>query len=181
MAFGTEVDISTMWEKGFSIELQEGGKCIAVVDGTRGEGSWSLDGENFMFSMSGMELTGTFSDGVICLKDIMGTGVDLYFTRDGFMRPENTLSAPNDSAWEGDYYGWWTVVDAGGEYDDEDTYLYFAWDVCATIEDNGDGTGYIEIWDEDNDDVAWADVSFDGGVMTSVEGSFFNDGIESGE
>ena len=181
MAFGTEVDISTMWEKGFSIELQEGGKCIAVVDGTRGEGSWSLDGENFMFSMSGMELTGTFSDGVICLKDIMGTGADLYFTRDGFMRPENTLSAPNDSAWEGDYYGWWTVVDAGGEYDDEDTYLYFAWDVCATIEDNGDGTGYIEIWDEDNDDVAWADVSFDGGVMTSVEGSFFNDGIESGE
>ena len=181
MAFGTEVDISTMWEKGFSIELQEGGKCIAVVDGTRGEASWSLDGENFMFSMSGMELTGTFSDGVICLKDIMGTGVDLYFTRDGFMRPENTLSAPNDSAWEGDYYGWWTVVDAGGEYDDEDTYLYFAWDVCATIEDNGDGTGYIEIWDEDNDDVAWADVSFDGGVMTSVEGSFFNDGIESGE
>ena len=186
VAYGSEVEISEMWEKGFSIELQEGGKCIAVIDGQRSEATWLLDGENFTLTEGSMELTGTFSDGVICLSDIMGMGVDLYFSKDGSMRPENQDSVPNESAWEGDYYGWWTVVDAGGEYNDDDIYLYHAWDVCAFIEDNGDGTGYIEIWDEDNDDVAWADVRFEPGqtergVMTSVKGSFFNDPIEANE
>ena len=130
-------------------------------------------------------MTGTLSGGVLFLENIMDTGVDLYFTKDGSMIPAETTT-DSDSAWAGDYYGWWTVVDASGEYDDEDVYLSHAWDVCATIEDYGDGTGAIEIWDEDDDDVAWADVRFGSGLtergsMTSIRGKFYNADIKEGE
>ena len=185
VAYGLDIPISTMWENGFSIELQESGKCVVAVDSSTGEGTWKLEGDAFTISADGLDLTGTLSGGVLFLENIMDTGVDLYFTKDGSMIPAETTT-DSDSAWAGDYYGWWTVVDASGEYDDEDVYLSHAWDVCATIEDYGDGTGAIEIWDEDDDDVAWADVRFGSGLtergsMTSIRGKFYNADIKEGE
>jgi len=185
VAFGSEIPISAMWEKGFSIELQEEGKCVVSVDGITDSATWNLDGEAFSLSGDGLELIGTLSDGVLFFEDIMDTGVDLYFTKDGSMTPAETV-APVNSVWAGDYYGWWTVADGSGEYDDEDIYIAHAWDVCATIEDYGDGTGYVEIWDEDNDAVACADVIFESGLtergrMTSTSGKFYNADIRAGE
>ena len=185
VAYGMDVAISTMWEKGFSLELQEGGKCVSVVNGSSGEGTWKLEGEAFTLNQDGVDLTGTLSGGVLILENIMDTGVDLYFTKDGSMVPAETPAAA-ESAWAGDYYGWWTVVDGGGEYDNESLYISHAWDACAHIYDYGNGTGYIEIWDEDNDDVAWADVKFEAGLtdrgrITSVSGMFYNADIKAGE
>ena len=39
---GIEVDISDMYEKGFSIELKDKGKCAFNIDGQKGSGKWTL-------------------------------------------------------------------------------------------------------------------------------------------
>ena len=193
-AYGIEVAISTMWEKGFSIDLQEGGKCAISVNGTDASGTWSQDGETISVNVPGFNMDGTFHDGVLVFKDLYGMGVDLFFTRDGSLAPANKPEAtPETTAdyswWKGDWYGWWSVVDAGGQYNDEDIYLYYAWDVCAEISDYGNGIGYISLWDEDSDDAqmsASADVIFtsgltDKGSMVSENGVFINETFGYGE
>ena len=86
--------------------------------------------------------------------------------------------------WEGDWYGWWVVFKANGTYA-SDGYADLAWDACARIEVSG-STANIDIWDEDGDDIAWADLNFgpggsDRGSMTSAEGYFYNDQITKNE
>ena len=189
-AYGIEIAISTMWEKGFSIDLQEGGKCAISVNGTGASGTWSQDGETISVNVPGFNMDGTFHDGVLLFKDLYGMGVDLFFTRDGSLAPANKPEAtPETTAdyswWKGDWYGWWVVVDAGGSYLDEN-YVNQAWDACARIDVSDDGTGYIEIWAANGDDVAWADLSFgsggsDKGAATSTAGKFYNHEIAKGE
>ena len=49
-----------------------------------------------------------------------------------------------DSFWDGDWYGWWCIQDGTGEYE---KFNGIAWDLYAQIEDYGDGTGYLTMWD----------------------------------
>ena len=190
VAYGVEIEISTMWEKGFSIDLKDGGKCSISVNGTSASGTWTQDGETISVDVPGFNMDAKVQDGALFFADLYGMGVDLYFTKDGSMRPaeapaETAKPAAEDSWWAGDWYGWWVVTDAGGSYLDEG-YVDQAWDVCAQINVNTDATGDIVIWDEDGDDVAWADVSFgsggsDKGCMTSTQGKFYNYEIAKGE
>ena len=178
-ASGMSISIQSMWKNGFTVELKDKGKAELNVDGTKGSAKWTLDGENINIQGSGVDLSGTLKDGVLTLEDVMGTGVRLYFTKDGASLPEAEYGW-----WNGDWYGWWTVYDAGGVYL-EDGYANHAWDVCATIEVNGE-EGSIDIWDEDGDSVAWADLRFgpgasDKGCMTSTDGKFYNKQIEQSE
>ncbi|MBQ7473751.1 MAG: zinc ribbon domain-containing protein [Oscillospiraceae bacterium] len=184
VAYGMDIAVSTMWENGFSIELQKGGKCVLTVNGATDTATWKLDGEAFTLSGNGLDLSGTLSGGVLCLDDIMDTGVAVYFTRDGSLQAESE-SVPAESVWAGDYYGWWAADNLTGEFaGDGDTLP--SWDVCATIEDYGDGTGVIYVWDEDNDAILQADVAFaegltEKGTMMCVGGRFMDAGLNEGE
>ena len=185
VAYGLDIPISTMWENGFSIELQESGKCVVAVDSSTGEGTWKLEGDAFTISADGLDLTGTLSGGVLFLENIMDTGVDLYFTKDGSMIPAET-PAPADSVWAGDYYGWWAVLDPAGDFVVDDSDILPAWDVCASIIDYGDGTGYLNIWDEDNDVVVKAGVTFasgltEKGTMACRNGNFWDSELKEGD
>ena len=123
VAYGMEIEISTMWEKGFSIDLKDGGNCSISVNGTNASGTWSQNGETVTVNVPGFNMDGSYRDGVLLFEDLYGMGVDLYFTKDGSMLPGSKPAAPAlpaaDSWWEGDWYGWWVVVDAGGSYLDE--------------------------------------------------------------
>ena len=201
---GFEISIASMWEKGFTIELKSGGKAEVNVDGTKGSAKWTDENGVFTLSGGGLDCSGTLSDGVLVLEDVMGTGIRLTFTKEGAASPDPTPSSaifiPEPSAgvvesttepaaddytwWEGNWYGWWTSFKAGGKFLDQN-YPGCAWDACATIEVYGD-TGYIEIWDEDDDGVLWADVSFGPGstgkgCMTVTDGQFYNDSFYEGE
>ena len=188
---GINVAIDSMWENGFTIELKDKGKAAVNVDGTKRTIKWTLDGEDFTLKGSGLDCSGTLSNGVLTLENVMDTGITLTFTKDGASLPAASApaAAPAPASeyswWIGDWYGWWVVYDAGGSYQEEG-YANQAWDACATIESKGTDSGYIEIWDEDGDTVASADVSFEGGntdkgCMKSVSGMFYNDEIENGE
>lgn len=189
VAYGMDIEIPTMWAKGFSIDLKDDGKCSISVDGTPASGTWSLNGETVTLDVPGFNMDGTLTDGVLVFEDIYGMGIDLYFTQDGSMKPAEETASSSQTAsknwWDGDWYGWWSVVDGGGTFADEDIYIYHAWDVCAEIIDNGDGTGLVFLWDEDVDDGqlnASAEVIFssgttDKGRMVSKTGTFVNEEI----
>lgn len=82
--------------------------------------------------------------------------------------------------WNGDWYGWWTVINCQGKYEELEGSW---WDACAVIDIGSDYTGSIEIWDEDGsrDDILCdADISLspDGtgehGTMMSESGWFMD-------
>lgn len=177
---GIVIEIADKWEDGFSLELLEGGECNVVVNGIEGTGSWKLDGDKITVDADNiaMEMSGTVSDGVIKLENAGIEGMTLYFTKDSSMKPEEKPVAEGEkySWWNGSYYGWWTAYDGGGDFAN---YPGNAWDACAIISVNDDGTGSIIVWDEDNDNVMQADVSFtggstDNGCMVCEEGKFYN-------
>lgn len=99
--------------------------------------------------------------------------------------PKPDVDEPSDNEWltwwQGDWYGWWIMTDATGDYEIVNEQW---WDTCAVIETYDDLTGYIELWDVDgnrNDFLIGAvDLSFteDGegehGTMYSVSGQFMD-------
>ena len=58
--------------------------------------------------------------------------------------PEDPDIEQTDSYWEGQWYGWWCIQDGTGAYE---KFNDIAWDLYAQIEDYGDGTGYLTMWD----------------------------------
>ena len=182
-AYGIEIEISTMWEKGFSIDLQEDGKCSVSVNGNNASGSWSQDGEIVSVNVPGFNMDGTLRDGVLSFEDLYGMGVTLFFTKDGSMLPgakpeqaAETAETTADSWWVGDWYGWWTTAAGGGKFDGVSGR---AWEACAKITVSADGTGTIRVWDEENDTILSGSVSFGEGLtplgrMDAVKGSFLD-------
>lgn len=100
--------------------------------------------------------------------------------------PVDTTAAPaiaDYDWWEGDWYGWWIVTDATGEYAEvKDLY----WDAYARIELTGENTGRMIFWDEEysyqgplaNVEIEFEEGWGDKGAFASVKGDF--DGTKVG-
>ena len=80
-ADGTTVDATDFFQGGFSIELKNGGRAVATINGETGSMKWTLDGDQFSAKDSEGEVTGTLADGEITLVNIMGSGVDVHLVR----------------------------------------------------------------------------------------------------
>ena len=82
-----------------------------------------------------------------------------------------------DSFWNGQWYGWWCIRYSSGDYE---TFEDIAWDAYAVIDDYGDGTGYITLWDSETTKdlpLVRGYVNFDEyGVMTSDYCTFYDSG-----
>jgi len=79
-AYGVQVDIHDMYEKGFTIELKNGGKGSIEVDGTKASLKWTLTGDAIHIEGTGLAgrdlvLDGTVSRGVMTLENVMDSGV----------------------------------------------------------------------------------------------------------
>ena len=202
---GSRVEIEDMWANGFSIELLSKNKCRVIVDGETETCRYELesDGEIEIDLQGDEDLEGWLVDNRLTLEDVMDSGVNLVFYKEGTAAPAvkepaateapvstapETTAAPVESAyswWDGDWYGWWVVYDAGGEYAD----IVDSWaDVCATIRVDGD-TGLVDIWDdtcEEGTNLGYIDVTFkpgksDKGRMLSESGYFLIDDVNSGD
>lgn len=89
---------------------------------------------------------------------------------------------PNSLA-NSQWYGWWMIVDATGDYEDYDGEYY---DCCATFERTNEGYILMSIWDEtypDYEDECLGEVYFEeiDGMLVSAEGGFFYTGEAVGE
>ena len=193
-----------IFEEGFTIELFSNGKCQATISEETETCRYELDDDgNLDIMLYDGEMHGILTDNKIVFKDVFDSGMDLVFYKEGTAAPAvkepaateapvstapETTAAPVESAyswWNGDWYGWWVVYDAGGEYAD----IVDSWaDVCATIYVDGD-TGRVDIWDdtcEEGKNIAYVDVTFkpgksDKGRMLSESGYFLIDDVNSGD
>lgn len=92
-----KIDIADIWEEGFAIELKDKGRCVVMIDSVKGNAKWALENDIVSISGAGLECSGTLSDGVLVLNDVLDTGIKLSFTKDGVPleeKPAATVIAP---------------------------------------------------------------------------------------
>ncbi len=89
---GFEIDVTDVFDEGFTIELKNKGKGRVEMDGDGGNIKWTLDGNTFHAEGGGAEFDGTLGDGVMVLEDLEGSGVTLTLECD-----EITASAKKSS------------------------------------------------------------------------------------
>ena len=202
---GSRIEIEDMWPNGFTIELLSKNKCRVAVNGETETCRYKLEnnGEIEIDLRGDEDLEGRLVDNRLTLEDVMDSGVDLVFYKEGTVAPAVEVpavteapaidtpvatAAPIDSDyawWDGDWYGWWVIYEGGGDYADLESYCY---DACATISVFGD-TGLVDLWDEDcaeGMNIGYIDVAFepgttDKGRMVSVSGDFYDDEIAAGD
>ena len=92
---GFEVDVSDIYENGFTIELKAKGKGIAGIDNSESKIKWTLDGEDFHAEGGGIELDGTLKDGVMVLEDLLGTGMKMTLECKEAMKASSGSARPS--------------------------------------------------------------------------------------
>ncbi|MBR6114839.1 MAG: hypothetical protein IKQ10_06590 [Oscillospiraceae bacterium] len=78
---GISVAVESAFPGGFSAELKSGGKAVLTIDGTDYSVKWAVDGDAIEITAADTTLTGTVSDGVMVLRDVLGSGIDLTLER----------------------------------------------------------------------------------------------------
>ena len=136
---GMTISIRTMWKNDFTIELKKGGRAALNVDGKTGSAKWKLDGNRFTIKGSGIDCSGTLSDGTLILENVLDSGITLYFAKDGVP----SLSQAPASAAEKNVSGLYNADKAvafGRECEISDM-----WEKGISIELKDDGTCGISI------------------------------------
>ncbi len=183
-SMGVEVPLDELVKGEFAIELSEDGKCSYTFEGERVSAAWTLEGESL--AISGEKcLAGTLHNGVLTLENVGDLGVAIYLTKDGIPIELALAAAEGEryGEWQGDYYGYWITYNVSGRFEEEG-YLGHYWDVCASLEVDGD-EGSLRIWDEDGDYLADAALSFGPGLtekgrMTTSGGFFYSCDLSGG-
>ena len=134
------VPVSQIYENGFSVELQEGGKAVLTVDGEEYRLKWERDGANIRIDAADTSFFGTIADGVMALVDFQDSGVDFTLVCDELVK-----TSPRTEYWNGRWYGWRIIYSGFGAYANSED---MAEDVLADIEVIGN-RGYINVWSFD--------------------------------
>lgn len=163
--WGMETDISDVFEDGFTIELLDKGKCKLNIDGTKGDGKWTLKDDAITIKGGSLDVSGTLKNGVLVLEDVMGIGLNLKLQKEGakagatgtggsgaftlpgssspaeagFKSPTTTIE--EDSTWYGTAtLSNFTPADRAAEVEG-------AHDVWGYIGTDNNGRAYFEIYD----------------------------------
>ena len=190
--WGESIDVDDFFDNGVTIELKDKGKFTADVDGTKVNGSWTLEDGNFAAKAGVVSFEGTLEGGALVVNDVMGMGLDLVFYKDGVLPagggPAGGSGGAEDSGsgldkalswWNGDFYGYWETTD-GWFTDRQDG----AWDCYAVIDMGPDGSGTVYFWD-DKYELGTVEIQVEesGGVAymgsaTSEGGTLFGEPVE---
>lgn len=87
---GSTHEIGTAFGSGFTLDLNDKGKCVATVAGTKAYGKWTLSGDTLQLDCSGLTCTGTLKNGLITLTDVHGQGVTLYLVKEDTVEQQPT-------------------------------------------------------------------------------------------
>jgi len=179
--------------------IHEDGSVQLVAAGMLMEGAWSdgvftfRDGDDtsiFNYTIEGDKLTATQEGGNVMtflrsdetpppLPAGLGLFDDEYFFEE---EDEVTEMGMNDSLawWEGEWYGYWTVKSARGDYEELADGI---WDCYAVISVEPDGMGTVAIWDDDMEigtveiNISVMPGSGSAGAAFSEDGYVFNEPI----
>lgn len=181
---GMEIELSDLWEKGFSIELKDKGKCSMNIDGSKGNGKWTLDGSTFHVEGGGIDCDGTLSGGKMVLENVLGMGVTLTFEMEGgatapvaggsdTQGANNTAVADIQKQWNGTWYGCMYVCEATGSFAGIPSDFY---DVYMVVDVDGDGKGQFAVFLD-----GVSDAFAKGNCEVTAEGLYATDGVIAGE
>ena len=127
------------------VALTADGKAELFLLNSGAEGSWSQQGKNITVNCGDRIFTGSVENGVMTLEQ---GELRFLLAKEGVpLLPQQSQQAmPTDSftGWEGDYYGWWRVSRAWGQWEDT---AGESWDVCGRIWMEPEGMGKLELWD----------------------------------
>jgi len=76
---GMTVSVEEIYENGVSFDLQDGGKCVANLDGETFKIKWSTEGNKVHIEGQGVDLNGTIGGGDMTLENMMDMGLDMTF------------------------------------------------------------------------------------------------------
>jgi len=74
-------------------ELQDKGKCVLSVDGSKANGTWTLNNGAFTVEGGGIDCAGRLENGVLTLENVMDMGITLVFYKDGVVPPPPAAAA----------------------------------------------------------------------------------------
>ena len=190
---GFEVGVTSVFEKGFTIELMDNGKCRLQVDGKKANGRWSLDGQAFHVKGGGVDCGGTLIGNVMALQDVMGSGLNMTFLKEGTAAPVPTADDVSDQPdmdaqddqpadyaafWAGDWYGWWNAYEVIG--DEWAGIFNVPYDAYARITVDDDGMGRIVFY-EDAGEVAEVEISLSADGALSESGYLYDAAVGVGD
>ena len=89
---GSSMEVDSAFGSGFTIDLNNKGKCVVTVDGTKSYGTWTLSGDTLQLDCGGLTCSGTLKNDLLTLNDVHGQGVTLYFAKSGSL-----AQTPTDS------------------------------------------------------------------------------------
>ena len=128
------------------LNLDQGGYGELTIRGEQGAVRWTREGSELRVDVNGQVLAGTIENGLVSLE--IPENITLVYARED--RAESYLAeraaererqALLQAAWDGDWYGWWHIRHATGDWAGK--YGYF-WDCCAEIGEDG----LLLLWDE---------------------------------
>ncbi|HHX37708.1 MAG TPA: hypothetical protein GX717_06990 [Clostridiaceae bacterium] len=188
---GIEMDASGDW-----LELMAGGRATISIEGDEFKCKWKLDGNNFTLEERGDTFKGTLEAGVIVL-DI--EGITYTFAKPGAYVPSQESASEVDpdpvvdtpsgeyadqiAYWNGDWYGWWWITSAEGDWAHLSEKYY---DMYCTIEIDNNGEGYMEFWDDDAglmkvEVVLDTNNNTEHGILTNTAGYLWDFDYDQGE
>lgn len=201
---GIEIEIDDVYAGGFTIELKAKGKATLNIDGTTGNGKWTLDGDKFSVSGGGVECSGTLKDGVMTLTNVMGSGLDITLVNEAFLKSlsedydadetdfeaeiekdlediledalaEDEFDSSYAAKWEGTWFGWFWFDECTGKFIDSADSLSACY---LVLEFDDEKTGTFEISN------SWytfgsGDFEIDGDLLKVTSGLVFDSDIHT--
>ncbi|MBR4308590.1 MAG: hypothetical protein IKT58_03240 [Oscillospiraceae bacterium] len=145
-ADGYEISMESVYPGENYLRLDAAGRGQMSLSGNIYDISWSYRREVLRVTLQGKTSKGSIRDGRIYL-DYLGMGMDLHYdyTKDYVPMAERALTE-EQQWWHGDWYGWWIVDEADGEFADMTGSW---WDMCATVSMSGNDQGTMILWDQD--------------------------------
>ena len=181
----TWYSLADLYDSESYIELKSGGKGVFCLGGEATDIKWSLESDGSLTLMrDGLESKCVLQDGCIMLGDLWGNEVYILYEKEGASSSQEKTGDDLLDWWNGDWYGWWTMTDCEGYYENMEGGW---WDICGNIDIGADKTGVVRLWDEDySRDSLMAKVNVtlssagtgEHGTMTSEDGQFTDIAIE---
>lgn len=150
---GESFQVDSVFAEGASLELGTGGKAALRLNSAEYAAHWSESGGELTLTLDFASGTyrGTVENGV-CVLPLSDDGTEYVFVRAGASAPDaadpaqpDASANPLQSAWNGGWYGMWSISNAEGDWRalDRQSYDLFA---RIAVDENGEGT--MTLWDE---------------------------------
>ena len=169
----------------FTVELKSGGKCTVTLDGQNYNGTWKLEGNSLTLKAGLLTVTGMIENDRMKIENLYDLGLNVILFMNGAKPSGSTDSGGSEptsgnlgselSWWNGEFYGYWQVSSATGQFADWEGGV---WDCYAVINVDSDATATMYVWD-DEIDMATAKMSIDLGGGVASMGSARSEGGEA--